>query len=561
MMKSLFFAAFVLFVTPEVGGAQHLKVTYKPVQNEDGSKALLVSWVADFNAQSPSISGVARNPQCNNCQLSIDSASIRAESTGMVGGVTTETTFRAMISYGATGTLLSDATQSIDLTVKASPVQASPVQTDAVPIVAMISPSLEAIRDFFTLKEQNRTLAAELGRRPPIPLPARLNVKLVSAVTDRTIKVRLNADQTIRVDVLAYQTSDDTQANGQTAFSALDQLLPANEDKEITVAQLIEDRPYIVRIKERAAASATGRTLIDETITQWQTGLLRTKRAIDLPTISPIGSPTQKRNDAVHVAFSARNATSVVALVEAFNTRGEIYQVSKEATIPVKNDPSDPTLYEGDIPIAAGIQEGVSYRVRFRAINDPNDLRTGGDSTYVFVGKSAKLFDVIELQITTSTFRFIPTNASNSVQTNVSIALNQRPPLTLQCNQPTSLPTQTVSPVCEINVAALLSLLAPPPATSGSIPSVATPNQPSKLTFLITVKDPDTERTQSSTFAIGVIPPDASTRNGQNLLNNVKSFVQSVVEGGSNNKLEPTKIQGSGIAGFLGALLRGFVAL
>jgi hypothetical protein len=559
-MKSLCLAAFVIFAIPGVGGAQHLKVTYKPLQNDDGSKALAVSWVAAFNAVSPSISGVAQNRQCNNCPISIDSASIRAKST-VVEGVITETTFSAMISYGATGDLLSDGTQSIDLIVKASRVQAGGAPIGD-PFEAMISPSLEAIRDFFNLKDQNKDLAAELVRRPPIPVPARLHVRQVSAVTDRTIKVRLNADQTIRVDVLAYQTSDVTQAAGRTDFSTLDQLLPANEDKEITISQLIEDQPYIVKIKERAAASATGRALIDETITQGPAGLLRTKRRIDLPTISPIGSPVQKRNDAVHVAFSARNASSVVALVEAFNARGEIYQVSKETSIPTRNDPSDSTRYEGDIPIAAGIQEGVTYRVRFRALNVQDDLSTAGDNTYVFTGKSAKLFDVVELQITTSTFKFIPTNASSTVQTNVSIALNQRPPLTLQCNQPSSTPSSTLSPVCEINVAALLSLLTPTPPTPGSTPAAAaTPNQPSKLTFIITVKDPETERTQSSTFAIGVTPPDTSTSNGQRMLNNVKSFVQSVVTGGSNNKLEPTKIQGSGIAGFLGALLRGFIAL
>src|SRR5262249_35256576 len=173
-----------------------------------------------------------------------------------------------------------------------------------------------------------KALATELASRPPRPLPAHLNVKQVTTVTDRTIKVRLNTDQTIRVDVLAYQTNDETQTTGPTPFGALDQLLSANEDNEITVLQLTEDKPYILRIKEKTTASdPQGRVVINEIITGGPTGPLRTKKAIDLPTIAPMGLPPQRRNDAVHFAYNPRNAPSVIASVEAFNNGGETSQV------------------------------------------------------------------------------------------------------------------------------------------------------------------------------------------------------------------------------------------
>jgi hypothetical protein len=119
--------------------------------------------------------------------------------------------------------------------------------------------------------------------------------------------------------------------------------------------------------------------------------------------------------------FSVRNATSVLAFVEAFNARNESFQVSKETPIPSKNDPGDPTRYEGDITVTAGIQEGVTYRVRFRAVNVTDNLTSVGDDTNVFTGKPAKLFEVVELQITPTTLKFVPINASSKVRTDVSI--------------------------------------------------------------------------------------------------------------------------------------------
>lgn len=564
-MKPLSIALFIVLgaLAPTAIAQQthHIRATYKPVQNDDGTRGITITWVADFNAQSPSAVGVAPSPGCSNCPVTVKAAGIKTDFTKLNVGVATETTFTTTISYGAQGDVLNDTTESVDLTLKAIP-----TETGAAPVETTLSLSLEAVRAYFDLKTQNKNLATDLASRPPKALPAHLNVKEVTAVTDRTIKVRLNADQTIRVDVLAYQTKDVSQATGSTSFKTPDQLLPANEDKEITILQLTEDKDYVLKIKETSKASdPTARSLIEETLTGGPGGsALKTKKTIDLPTISAVGSPTQKRNDAVHVAFSAKNATSVLASVEAFNTRGEIYQVSKETPIPSKNDPADPTRYEGDIPVAAGIQENVTYRVRFRAVNTPDNLTSIGDDTNVFTGKSAKLFDVVELQITASTFRFIPTNASSTVQTKVSIALNQRAALSLNCNQPPSTSSPATSPVCEINVAAMLAALTPTPPTPGTTAPVATTSQPSKLTFLLTVTDPETERIQTSTFAISVTPPDTTTSKGKDMLNNVKSFVQSVVApggGSNNNALEPKKIQGTGIAGFLGALLRGFIAL
>jgi hypothetical protein len=64
------------------------------------------------------------------------------------------------------------------------------------------------------------------------------------------------------------KTSDLSQAIGSTPFSATDQLLPANEDKEITIVQLTEDKPYVLKIKrlqkpqiQQAAPLLTNRSL------------------------------------------------------------------------------------------------------------------------------------------------------------------------------------------------------------------------------------------------------------------------------------------------------------
>lgn len=512
--------------------------TYRPVRLEDGkTKAVQFIWVANFDATSPLLQGTVK----------MDSGSLTLTPT-----ITSEfvrspvhTIFTALVKLDQN--VIDNAKEDIEVTLSAAPAQTAPVATS-------LTVNLEGIKDYFSKLAQIDDLGSKLEETPQPPVPAKLDSKEVISVTDRTIKVRLQANQSISVDVFAYQTSEESEADGKTPFKKLDQFLNKDEPREITIEALTENKPYILRIMEiRQKGYPKKRVLLNDALRVGPgSAALHTLETSKIPTATIKGLPRQKRNDAIHVQINATNATSVRASAVAFNSRGEEYQVSKEVQIPFKNDPSDQTLYEGDIPVTLGIKEGVEYRVDFRAVNDKTILESAIVHSDKFPGLSPKLFEVVELEIGASTLKFTPTKASSKIKTEVTITVN---------DQDLKVPCKASSPGCDIDVKALLALLQPQPTSGGSTGTAKAPSA-SKLTFVVTVTDAETERTQSSTFALSVAAPDPNAKNGKQQLQNFQSFAKNVI---SNDHKDDAVLsgnqKGTGIAGFFGALLRGFLRI
>jgi hypothetical protein len=441
---------------------------------------------------------------------------------------------------------LSDQTEYAYLTIGTSSGSSdAPTQSAR----ADITLNLEAIRQYRDLLAESKTCVQTT--------PASLSEKSVIWISDRSLTVHLIATQTITVNVLAFENPSTTPKKGDsTPFRKDNQLLVAFTPKDVKIPDLRSGKEsgktYIVVIEEVTSANnPPGRTLLWEQITQDNQGkTISTLPEIKRPSVRIMGHPQTKRNETVYVEVSAENATSVTAYVITRDKNGTPIKLSDEVNIPPKSGmvPVDKTAYAGEISVA--LDEGSrQYQVVARAVTSMTDDDNSAENTSdPFISVPRKLFSYVSYEINDQQMKFTLEDATSPLKTSVAIKLNDKALIARCSKDGTS---------CEFDLGSVFGAL----AKKANNPAGGTaPASSNKILFEVSAQATDgTDRRQGSSFALSIKAPDASDASASSKFKGVTDFATSLVTGTGNPKLEANKVKGTGLGGFLGSLLRGFL--
>lgn len=534
---------FVICVGMVVVAQQEVRATYQPMED----RKVKVTWSVNFPAESGSAHLRTQKESLGMIEIDVPQEQIKTEYDKPVNP--TKATFTISLEFGPDKPF-SNNTVFADMTVRAF---SGPRSNPSVAASTDLSLNAAAMRDYYDKIDKLDDFKV---RFVPKPDPAMLTDRHVVKISDRSITLSLTSSQSIRAKVLAYETDDITKAVGDTVFKyPSDVLLFENKPTEVKVPELRGDKPYVLVVDEiSGVANPAGRKPLHEVISRVNGTPIRTLPEVAKPSIRFIGIPQPKRSEAVYLEVSATDATDVFAYVEGSYDNGDFIKVSDEVRVTKKGGPApvDPTVFAAQVPVA--LIPGRTYRVQARAVTDKSDdIGPAMTKSVEFKALPAKLFDIVTFDIGSETLKFTPTGVTEAVKTSMVMKVNEKQLLS-PCVEGGPL-----QPSCEVAIAQIFTALADRNKNPGA--AAAAP-QKSTVSFEVTVKAADqSERVQTSTFAMSVTPPNLGNQAAKDNWQHVLSFAKDVITGSGNTKLEPNKLRSSGIAGFLGAMLRGFLIL
>lgn len=528
----LLFGYFV-FCAVAVAQSPEIEVSYRPQIDK-----VQIVWKVQFKADNFSIQGRTKKESTGEFTISIPKDKISVVFDDQLSPKMT--TLTTEVPYG-TEKELSDQTKYAYFTVSAS---AGPPDSPTRTAKAELTVNLASVKE--------HTELLRLKTMCVVADPAKLIDKRITKSSDRSITVQLKSSQAISVNILAFENPNPAklpQKGDTTPFGKNNNLLLANALTDIKVPDLRPNQKYLLVVEEIAPNNPPGRTLLWDQVND-EKSLVPTPPQILRPSVRVLGNPQPQKNESVYVEISAENATSVTAYVIARNKSGVPIKLSDE--VPIQHKPGamplDTTLYSGNIPVA--LDEGnTEYQVIARAVtNLTEDDNEAQNPSGMFNGLPRKLFDYVSYEVGDKKMNFTLQKATTPVKITVKVKVNERT-LTTPC-------TTISGASCDLDVTGIFNEL------GNNTTNASAGTQNNVVLFEITAETMDKSlRSQTASFAISIKGPNSpEDKPSSDKWKKITDFAKSVITGKDNVKLEAKNLQGTGFGGFLGSLVRGFLA-
>jgi hypothetical protein len=549
---SLFCITFFLFCLQEIANGQELKITYPTViATSQGRVAntlkegqVSIKWETNFKAKEVNFTAtIIRNRQTTTDSRFFkigDNTStikrVRSEITDTGTGIEQE--FETLMPYGESP--LDANTDSLTIFIEALDSATNSKVSQTAKIV------LTNIKDYYQLSKN------ALPKAAPI-------IDWVEGTKETTdsIKVSASADQTISAEAIAYQTNSvDAVLKGATGLdikAKSKKAIAKGETTEFELTKLEAGKPYVILIREIDPPS--------ERVAALSKPIVKNTSAISSrPSISWRNNESVVNIQNSQIDFSVRvsRAKEIVVKLFEFDTSINQWVESISKTIATPEAVSQDNK-EIDKRISIPLKPDGRYKVAVNAISPLEGVESAKTSdSEEFKGITTKLFDDIQLDLSTTAIKLTPTKVTDNVKLTATAQIGN---FTVRFTCPT---VGSKTPSCQLETSdanflqSIRSTESTPDQAGSGLDLLGTNVTPGQVRGFMRVTltanaDDKSERTQSQSFELAF-----TAAKKDSLGKKFATFADSVLNNKNqrNDALEPEQISGSGIGKFFGILLR-----